>query len=224
MTGFERHPVQARAKQVADPVLAAAALVLASPVLAAVALWIAAESGRPVLFVAPRAGRNGVPFPMFKFRTMVPDAVEAGRRLGLTEDPFGLVERDPRITRSGRFLRRTGLDEIPQLLNVVRGEMSLVGPRPDLVEQAANYADEDRRRLSVKPGITGWSQIHGREDMTWPERFRYDAWYLDHWSLWLDLKILVLTVGQLFRTEPIPVVDTMNIEHALRATGHLGES
>ena len=95
--------------------------------------------------------------------------------------------------------------------------MSIVGPRPDLVDQAANYTKEDARRLSVRPGITGWSQIHGREDMTWPERFRYDAWYLDHWSLWLDLKIFVRTFAQFFRTEPVPVEDTMNIERARRA-------
>jgi sugar transferase EpsL len=213
-TGFERHPVQARLKAVLDRVAGAMLLALAAPVLGGIALWILLESGRPVLFVHPRAGKDGVPFRMFKFRTMVPNAVEVGRKLRLSEDPFGLVPRDPRITRGGRFLRRTGLDELPQLLNVVRGEMSVVGPRPDLVEQAANYTDEDRRRLLVRPGITGWSQVHGREDMTWPERFRLDAWYLEHWSLVLDLRILVRTVGQLFRPEPVPVVDTLNIERA----------
>ena len=214
MTGFERHPLQARVKDVFDPVAAGAALVVLSPLLGGIALWILAESGRPVLFVRERAGRRGVPFRMLKFRTMIPDAIEVGRRLGLTPDPYGLVQNDPRITRSGRFLRRTGLDEFPQLLNVVRGEMSLVGPRPDLVEQAANYTDEERERLSVKPGMTGWSQIHGREDMTWPERFRYDAWYLEHWSLALDAKILVRTLGQFFRPEPTPVLDTLNVERA----------
>jgi lipopolysaccharide/colanic/teichoic acid biosynthesis glycosyltransferase len=217
VTAFERHPVQARVKAIADPVLAALALAVLSPLLGGIAAAIAAESGRPVLFVRPRAGKDGVPFRMLKFRTMVPDAVELGRRLGLTEDPYGLVENDPRVTRVGRFLRRTGLDEAPQLVNVLRGEMSLVGPRPDLVEQAANYEPGDRRRLSVKPGLTGWSQIHGREDMTWPERFRYDAWYLEHWSLWLDVQILARTVAQLFRAEPTPVADTMNVERARRA-------
>jgi lipopolysaccharide/colanic/teichoic acid biosynthesis glycosyltransferase len=217
VTAFERHPVQARAKAIADPVLAALALAVLAPLLGGIAAAIAAESGWPVLFVRPRAGKDGVPFRMLKFRTMVPDAVELARRLALSEDPYGLVENDPRVTRVGRFLRRTGLDEAPQLVNVLRGEMSLVGPRPDLVEQAANYEPEDRRRLSVKPGLTGWSQIHGREDMTWPERFRYDAWYLEHWSLWLDVKILARTVGQLFRAEPTPVADTMNVERARRA-------
>jgi lipopolysaccharide/colanic/teichoic acid biosynthesis glycosyltransferase len=217
VTGFARHPVQARVKDALDLAVGGVLLVLLGPVLLGVAVWILAESGRPVLFVRPRAGRNGQPFSMFKFRTMIPDAIEVGRSLRLSEDPFGLVQDDPRVTRSGRFLRRTGLDELPQLLNVLRREMSLVGPRPDLVEQAANYSEEDARRLSVRPGITGWSQIHGREDMTWPERFRFDAWYLEHWSLWLDVKIVVRTFAQLFRPEPVPVVDTLNIERARQA-------
>jgi lipopolysaccharide/colanic/teichoic acid biosynthesis glycosyltransferase len=217
VTGFARHPVQARVKDALDLAVGAVLLFLLGPVLLGVAVWILAESGRPVLFVRPRAGRNGKPFSMFKFRTMIPDAIEVGRSLRLSEDPFGLVRDDPRVTRSGRFLRRTGLDELPQLLNVLRREMSLVGPRPDLVEQAANYSEEDAHRLSVRPGITGWSQIHGREDMTWPERFRFDAWYLEHWSLYLDAKIVVRTFAQLFRPEPVPVVDALNIERARQA-------
>jgi len=216
VTGVERHRVQRAAKAVLDPLAAAVLLVLLSPVLGLVALWTLVDAGRPVLFVSPRAGRHGATFRMLKFRTMIPDAVAAGKRLGLTPDPYGLVPDDPRITRSGRFLRRTGLDEIPQLVNVLRGEMSLVGPRPDLVEQAGHYSDEDARRLAVKPGITGWSQIHGREDQTWPERFAYDAWYLEHWSLGLDLRILLRTVGQLFRPEPVPVVDALNVERSRR--------
>jgi lipopolysaccharide/colanic/teichoic acid biosynthesis glycosyltransferase len=215
--GFARHPVQARLKGMIDLALGAILLLLAAPVMLVTALWILVESGRPVLFVHPRAGKDGRPFAMFKFRSLVPDAVEVNRELALSEDPFGLVKDDPRFTRSGRFLRRTGIDELPQLLNVIRREMSIVGPRPDLVDQAAHYTEEDARRLSVRPGITGWSQIHGREDMTWPERFRFDAWYLEHWSLWLDAKIFVRTFGQLFRAEPVPVVDSMNIERSQRA-------
>ncbi len=216
MTGVERHRAQRAVKAVLDPLAAGVLLVLLSPVLAVVALWTLLDAGRPVLFVSARAGRGGKPFGMLKLRTMIPDAVEEGKRLGLTPDPYGLVPGDPRITRSGRFLRRTGLDEIPQLLNVLRGEMSLVGPRPDLVEQAKHYSEEDARRLAVRPGITGWSQIHGREDQTWPERFAYDAWYLEHWSLSLDLRILLRTVGQLFRPEPVPVVDALNVERSRR--------
>jgi lipopolysaccharide/colanic/teichoic acid biosynthesis glycosyltransferase len=214
VTGFERHPWQARAKTVLDPALALLLVLVLSPVLLAIVVWILAGSGRPVLFVRPRAGRGGRPFRMLKFRSMVPDALEVGRRLALSDDPFGLVADDPRFTRGGRFLRRTGLDELPQLFNVIRLDMSLIGPRPDLVEQAAHYTPDEARRLLVRPGITGWSQVHGREDMTWPERFALDHWYLDHWTLWVDARILVRTVGQFFRPHPVPVVDTLNIERA----------
>jgi lipopolysaccharide/colanic/teichoic acid biosynthesis glycosyltransferase len=200
-------------KAVLDRVLAAIALVLLSPVLLAIALWIWIDDGRPALLAQERAGKNGKPFRMRKFRTMVVDAIEAGKRLGL-EDPWGLMPGDPRITRSGRFLRRTSLDELPQLLNVLKGEMSLVGPRPDLVDQVANYSERDRRRLAVLPGITGWSQIHGREEIGWPERFEQDAWYIEHWSLLLDAKIVLGTFTTFFRPQEQPVEDTMNIERA----------
>ena len=200
-------------KAIIDRLTAAVALVLLSPLLAAVSLWIWLDDGRPALIAQERAGKGGKPFRMLKFRTMVVDAIEAGRRLGL-EDPWGLVPDDPRITRSGRFLRRTSLDELPQLLNVVKGQMSLVGPRPDLVEQVANYSERDRRRLAVLPGITGWSQVHGREEISWPERFEQDAWYVEHWSLWLDVKNVIATFMQLFRSSEAPVEDKMNIERA----------
>ncbi len=203
-------------KHAADRLLALGFLLASSPALAAIAAWILVDDGRPVLLRQRRAGLGARPFQMFKFRTMVPDAIERGRALGM-EDPYGVLKDDPRITRSGRFLRRSGLDELPQLLNVLRGEMSLVGPRPDLVEQVAHYTESDRRRLAVRPGITGWSQIHGREEMAWPERIAQDIWYVEHWSLALDLKILLRTFGQLLREEPEPVVDTMNIERARQA-------
>jgi len=199
-------------KLAGDRLLAIVLLGLLAPLVLAVAAWILLDSGRPVLFVYPRAGRRGRPFRMLKFRTMVPDAIELGRAQALSEDPFGIVPDDPRITRSGRFLRRTSLDELPQLLNVLRGEMSLVGPRPDLLEQVANYTERDRRRLSVLPGITGWSQVHGRDQIGWPERIEQDLWYLDHWSLRLDATILAKTVAQVFRDEQAPVEDVMNIE------------
>jgi lipopolysaccharide/colanic/teichoic acid biosynthesis glycosyltransferase len=197
-----------------DRALSALALLLLSPVFIAVWAWVRRDAGRPVFFTQVRAGKDGVPFNLHKVRTMVPNAVAVGQELGLTDDPFGVVSDDPRITRSGRILRRTGLDELPQLVNILRGEMSLVGPRPDLVEQVANYSESDRRRLAVRPGLTGWSQTHGREEIGWPERIQQDIWYIDHWSLWLDLKILFLTVAQFFRPEPEPVEDTMNIERA----------
>jgi lipopolysaccharide/colanic/teichoic acid biosynthesis glycosyltransferase len=207
-------PVQRAAKRVLETILAALGLVILSPLFASVAVAILVDSGRPVLFVSPRAGRGGRPFGMLKYRTMIQNAIGIGRELGLSEDPFGLVKQDPRVTRVGRWLRRTGLDELPQLVHVVTGKMSLVGPRADLVEQAAAYEPRERRRLSVLPGITGWAQINGRDSVSWPERFELDLWYLDHWSLWLDTKILVRTVGELFRPDPEPVEDHLNIERA----------
>ena len=204
-------------KRVADPVLALVALVVLSPVFLAISLWIVVESGRPIFFVYPRAGKDGRPFRMVKFRTMVQDAIELGRSTGITRDPFGVVKDDPRITGAGRWLRRTSLDELPQLVNVLRGQMSLVGPRADLVEQAAHYTDEEARRLTVLPGITGWAQVHGRDSVTWQERFRMDLWYIDNWSLWLDVKIVFKTFGELFRGEPEPIEDELNIERAQAA-------
>lgn len=209
--------IQLGVKWVADRVVAAVSLVLLSPVLAAIWVWVRIDAGRPVLLTQLRAGKDGVPFRLLKVRTMVPDAVSVGQELGITEDPFGVVPGDPRITRSGRVLRRTGLDELPQLVNILSGRMSVVGPRPDLVEQAAHYSDSDRRRLSVRPGLTGWSQTHGREEIGWPERIEQDLWYIDHWSLRLDAKIVLLTFAQLFRREPEPVEDRMNIERARAA-------
>jgi lipopolysaccharide/colanic/teichoic acid biosynthesis glycosyltransferase len=215
--------LQRAVKTTADPVLALVLLVLLSPLIAVIAAAIVAESGRPVFFVYARAGRDGRPFRMLKFRTMVPDAIELGRRMGISKDPFGIVREDPRVTRVGRWLRRTGLDELPQLWNVLVGQMSLVGPRADILEQVENYEERERRRLSVNPGITGWAQVHGRDSITWPERFELDLWYLDHWSLLLDGKILLLTVRELFRAEPQPVVDTLNIERHKARTAERAE-
>jgi lipopolysaccharide/colanic/teichoic acid biosynthesis glycosyltransferase len=199
-------------KRVADRVAAAGLLVLLSPLLAAIAVWILLDGGRPVLLAQERVGKDGKRFTMLKFRTMVPNALELAH--GLTDDPYGVVPDDPRITKPGGLLRRTSLDELPQLWNVLVGQMSLVGPRPDLVEQAANYTDRDRGRLAVEPGITGWSQVNGREEITWPERIEQDLWYIEHWSLGLDAKILLRTFTQLGREEERPVEDEMNIERA----------
>jgi lipopolysaccharide/colanic/teichoic acid biosynthesis glycosyltransferase len=192
---------------------AAVALILLSPVILVVAAWIRIADGKGVLFIQERAGRAGVPFRMWKFRTMVHNAVGLSRQLGI-DDPFGLVEDDPRITRCGRFLRRTSLDELPQLVNVVRGQMSLVGPRPDVLPQVANYSEAERRRLAVKPGITGWAQVNGRDAIDWPQRFVLDRWYVDNWSPALDLKILWRTFATLHRDD-VPVrVDELNIQRA----------
>jgi lipopolysaccharide/colanic/teichoic acid biosynthesis glycosyltransferase len=199
-------------KWAGDRIVALFLLILLSPLLAAIALWILFDGGRPAILGQARAGKDGRMFRMFKYRTMVQNALDLAAQL--TDDPFGVVENDPRVTKPGRFLRRTGLDELPQLWNVLKGEMSLVGPRPDLLEQAENYTDHDRRRLAVEPGITGWSQVNGREAIGWPERIEQDIWYIDHWSLWLDLKILVRTFTEVGRSGEQPVEDTMNIERA----------
>ena len=209
--------LQLGVKWVVDRIVAAVSLVVLSPVLAAIWIWVRLDAGRPVFLTQLRAGKDGVPFRLLKVRSMVPNAVEVGKELGLTEDPFGVVPGDPRITRSGRILRRTGLDELPPLVNILAGQMSIVGPRPDLVEQAAHYSESDQRRLSVRPGLTGWSQTHGREEIGWPERIEQDRWYIDTWSLRLDAKIVLLTFAQVFRREPEPVEDEMNIERARAA-------
>jgi lipopolysaccharide/colanic/teichoic acid biosynthesis glycosyltransferase len=214
MSALARNTPAVRVKHALDRVLASLALLVFSPPLGAIALWILLETGRPVLFVHERVGKGGRVFRMFKFRTMVQDAIAIGHALSITEDPYGHLPDDPRITRSGRFLRRTSLDELPQLLNVLRGEMSLVGPRADIVEQVANYTDSDRRRLAVKPGITGWAQVNGRDAIPWPKRFELDAWYIEHWSLALDAKIVLRTALELFGERPEPIVDEMNIERA----------
>jgi len=205
-------------KAVTDRIVAAVLLLLLSPLFLAIVLWIWLDDGRPAVLSQQRAGKNGVPFTMLKFRTMVRDALEAGRRLGL-EDPWGVLPDDPRITRSGRFLRRTSLDELPQLWNVLRGEMSLVGPRPDVVDQVANYRQAERRRLEVLPGITGLAQVEGRDEIPWEERFELDAFYVEHWSLRLDARILVRTVTELGRPEPKPLDDRLNAERAKTARG-----
>jgi lipopolysaccharide/colanic/teichoic acid biosynthesis glycosyltransferase len=194
-------------------VVAVIALILLAPVILAVAAWIRIADGKGVLFAQDRAGRDGVPFRMLKFRSMVHDSVALSATLGLA-DPYGLVENDPRITRCGAFLRRTSLDELPQLINVVTGRMLLVGPRPDVLPQVAVYTAEDRRRLEVKPGITGWAQINGRDEIDWAQRFVLDRWYVDNWSPALDLRILWRTATTLHRDEAPVHVDELNIQRA----------
>jgi len=195
----------------ANRVIAALALILLSPALLVIAIWIRVADGKGVLFVQDRAGQDGASFRMYKFRSMVHDSVRMAEEIGLG-DPFGLLENDPRITRCGRFLRRTSLDELPQLVNVLTGRMNLVGPRPDVLPQVANYTAADRRRLEVKPGITGWAQVNGREDIDWAQRFVLDRWYVDHWSPALDLRILWRTATSLQRGEPPVHVDQLNIQ------------
>ncbi|MEU4420142.1 sugar transferase [Actinoplanes sp. NPDC024001] len=196
--------------------VAAVFLLLLAPVILAIAAWIRIADGKGVLFVQDRAGKDGRPFRMLKFRSMVHNSVALSAQLGI-DDPFGLIEDDPRITRCGRFLRRTSLDELPQLINVLLGQMNLVGPRPDVLPQVAGYSAEDARRLEVKPGITGWAQVNGRDDIDWPQRFILDRWYVDNWSPALDLKILWRTAVTLQRGEPPVHVDQLNIQRAQHA-------
>jgi len=172
--------------RVLDVAGASLGLVLASPFLAASALAIKLEDRGPVLYRQRRVGRDGEDFELLKLRTMVVGAEKQGAG-------WAVNEGDPRITRAGRVLRRLSLDELPQLWNVVRGDMSLIGPRPTLRYQVEKYTDRQRRRLDVKPGITGWAQIHGRAALPWEERIELDVWYVEHRSPLLDLKILLRT-------------------------------
>jgi lipopolysaccharide/colanic/teichoic acid biosynthesis glycosyltransferase len=174
-----------------DAAVAGLGLVVASPFLAAAAAAIKADDGGPVLYRQRRVGLDGEEFELVKLRTMEVGAEHKG-------DGFALNEGDPRITRVGSVLRRLSIDEIPQLWNVVRGDMSLIGPRPTLAYQVERYTPRQRRRLEVKPGITGWAQIHGRARLPWDERIELDVWYVEHRSPWLDLKILARTPQSLF--------------------------
>lgn len=157
------------------------------PVFLLITAIIMAEDGQPVLFVQERAGRYGRPFRIFKFRTMVPNAVS--RRGG-----YGVSRGDDRITRVGRYLRDWSLDELPQLFNILKGEMSFIGPRPTLLHQVEQYSEEQRKRLRMKPGITGLAQVSGRNSLSWPEKIRYDIFYVENFTLGLDCRILLETV------------------------------
>jgi lipopolysaccharide/colanic/teichoic acid biosynthesis glycosyltransferase len=168
-----------------------AALVLA-PLLATLAAAIKLESRGPVFFRQERVGRRGRPFQILKLRTLYDE------RANRTSD-YLISARDSRITRVGAFLRRWSLDELPQLWNIIRGDMSVVGPRPTLPYQVEQYTDFQRRRLEVAPGVTGWAQVHGRNRLRWPQRIELDIWYVDHRSLRVDLEILLRTVPLLFR-------------------------
>jgi lipopolysaccharide/colanic/teichoic acid biosynthesis glycosyltransferase len=174
-----------------DAVGAGLVLAVTSPALALSALAIKLEDGGPVLYRQRRVGRDGAEFELLKLRTMVEGAEQQGAG-------WAVNEGDPRITRVGRLLRRLSLDELPQLWNVVRGEMSLIGPRPTLAYQVERYSERQRRRLEVKPGITGWAQIHGRARLPWEERIELDVWYVEHRSASVDLKILLRTPLALF--------------------------
>lgn len=180
-------------KRFIDVFCAVLAITMLSPVLVVLAFVVRLTFGRPVFFRQTRPGQGGRPFQMVKFRTMR-DAVDAHG------DP---LSDEQRLTRLGGFLRASSLDELPELWNVIKGDMSLVGPRPLLMEYLPLYSPEQARRHEVRPGITGWAQVNGRNSLSWEEKFRLDVWYVDHWSLWLDMRILWLTIRKVVLREGI---------------------
>jgi sugar transferase EpsL len=180
-------------KRILDLLAIILSLILVLPLLLIICLLVWIFLGTPILFLQLRPGLNGRPFTTYKFRTMTERRGSDGHLLPDAE----------RLTSFGRFLRSTSLDDLPQLLNVLRGEMSLVGPRPLLMRYLDRYSSEQMRRHDVLPGITGWAQIHGRNSLDWEEKFRLDVWYVDHRSFWLDIKILFLTPWKVFKREGI---------------------
>jgi len=180
-------------KRVFDIALALPATVVFAPILAFTALLVRFKFGRPVLFQQARPGLMGKPFRIYKFRTMTDDRDAQGN----------LLSDDKRLTRFGRFLRATSIDELPELVNVLKGDMSLVGPRPLLMQYLDRYSTEQARRHEVKPGVTGWAQVNGRNDISWEDKFKMDVWYVDHYSFRLDVKIIGMTALRVVRREGI---------------------
>jgi len=178
-------------KRAVDLLGAGVGLTLASPVIGLAALAIKLDDGGPVFYRQRRVGRHGEDFDLVKLRTMIPGAETEGAG-------WAVDYADPRITRVGRVLRRLSVDELPQLWNVLQGEMSLVGPRPTLAYQVEQYTPRQRKRLDVKPGLTGWAQVNGRAKLLWTDRIELDLWYVEHRSAWLDLKIIARTPRVLF--------------------------
>lgn len=199
-------------KRALDLVFAAGFLVVLAPAAAVVALAVRVVLGPPVLFVQERPGRNGLPFIVRKFRTMS-DAHE----------PDGVPRRDAeRLTHFGNFLRSTSLDELPQLISVVTGDMSFIGPRPLLMRYLPYFTDRERLRFKVRPGVTGWAQVNGRNRLGWDDRLALDVWYVEHWSLWLDLRIVVKTVAAVlarrgFEADPEAIMANLDDERKDRA-------
>ncbi|EIW00673.1 sugar transferase [Thermoanaerobacter siderophilus] len=181
------------AKRLIDIFVSFFLLIVLSPLLIIISLVILVTMGPPVIFKQERPGFKGRPFTIYKFRTMTNEKDEYGN----------LLPDEKRLTKIGKFLRTTSLDELPELFNVLKGDMSLVGPRPLLMEYLNYYTEEQMRRHDVKPGITGWAQVNGRNSLSWEEKFKLDVWYVDNWSLWLDFKILFLTLIKVIKREGI---------------------
>jgi sugar transferase EpsL len=180
-------------KRIFDLILTSLGLILLSPFALLTALSVRIFLGRPIFFRQQRPGYKGRPFFIYKFRTMTAASDSAGN----------LLPDSQRLTRLGRFLRALSLDELPELFNILRGEMSLVGPRPLLMEYLERYSPEQMRRHDAYPGLTGWAQVNGRNAITWQGKFALDVWYVDHWSFWLDIKIILLTLWKVIKREGI---------------------
>ena len=180
-------------KRLLDIILASLILIVLSPLMLIISILVAIQHGFPILFRQKRPGLNGEIFTIYKFRTMRDLFDEQGNPLPDSQ----------RLTKLGRFLRSTSLDELPELFNIIKGEMSLVGPRPLLIAYLPLYNKEQARRHEVLPGLTGWAQVHGRNVLTWEEKFELDVWYVDHWTLWLDFKIIGKTIIKVLRREGI---------------------
>lgn len=180
-------------KRLLDLIISLLALIILSPVILLISFLVAILHGFPILFRQKRPGLKGKIFTLYKFRTMRDLVDDQGQPLPDTK----------RLTKFGQFLRSTSLDELPELINILKGEMSLVGPRPLLIEYLPLYNTDQARRHTILPGITGWAQIHGRNAITWQEKFALDVWYVDHWSFWLDIKIILLTIVKVLRREGI---------------------
>jgi sugar transferase EpsL len=180
-------------KRIFDLLFTLVGLIILSPLILIIALLVRVLHGKPVLFSQLRGGYRSAPFMVFKFRSMSDDRDAQGE----------LLPDQQRLTRLGQLLRATSLDELPELINVLRGEMSLVGPRPLFYHYVERYTAEQARRHNVLPGMTGWAQVNGRNVLTWEDKFRLDVWYVDHWSFWLDIKILLLTLWKVLNREGI---------------------
>lgn len=184
-------------KRLFDIIVSGLGILISFPITVSIALWIRLTMGSPVFFIQTRPGYKEKLFSLLKFRTMSNEKDSGGNLLPSYE----------RLTKPGRFLRKTSLDEIPQLFNVLVGDLSLVGPRPLLTEYLDEYSGEQRRRHDVKPGITGWAQVKGRNNLSWEERFKMDVWYVDNWSLLLDIKILFMTIFKVIKREDTTPID-----------------
>ncbi|HQO17516.1 MAG TPA: sugar transferase [Methylotenera sp.] len=197
-------------KRIFDLTLIVISLPLLMPIFVLVAILVRLKLGKPILFYQVRPGLSAKPFVMFKFRTMTDERNSVG----------DLLPDDVRLTQFGKFLRSTSLDELPGLWSVLKGDMSLVGPRPLLIQYLDRYTPDQARRHSVRPGITGWAQVNGRNAISWEEKFKLDVWYVDHQSIWLDIKILLLTIYKVFRRSGISANDSTTMPEFMGSATH----